>query len=60
MKSENQKYVLRKVNDAEAVRHPHTGKFYIREAEEQHEMSGYFDTEEEAWIDAKDWVDTYL
>lgn len=60
MKSENQKYVLRKVPDAEAVRNERTGEFYIREAEEQHEMSGCWGTEQEAWADAKDWVDQYL
>jgi hypothetical protein len=58
--TQDQKYVLRKVSDAEAVRHEKTGKFYIREAEEHHEMSGYFEIEEAAWMDARGWVDTYL
>ena len=60
MKSNDQKYVLKKVGDAEIVRHEKTGKFYIREAAEGHEMSSCFDTEEEAWADSRKWVDEYL
>ena len=58
--TDDKKYVLRAVSDAECVRNERTGKFYIREAEEQHEMSSCFKTEEEAWSDARKWVDEYL
>lgn len=59
-KLSDEKYVLKYVSDAECVRHERTGKFYIREAEEQHEMSGYFDTPEAAWHDAVDFVNEYI
>ena len=53
-------YVLKHVSDAEAVHDSKTGKFYIREAEEHHEMSGKFLDETNAWADAVKWVDKYL